>query len=544
MPYFVRGRNLKTVSGLTVRNKLSSVLFDTALLSLSSFLFAFSFPSFLIHSGIPFLAFFSMIPVFIVVQRMSFIKAPFYGLFFGVLSYAVFNYWLASFHPLTIFIIPFLYACYYFVLFPLMKLSVKLFPRMNWLVIAVLWTGYEYLRTKGFIGYSYGIIGYSQYLLTPLVRLSSFTGVWGVSFLVILPSSFLGYILNRGKTDFKPLLQSFRNQIYVYIALIAAVFLWGALSAVDFSSSGIWKVAMVQQNIDPWQGGVKTYAESLKRLIRQSDKALEEKPDIVVWSETSFVPALEWHTKYRTDQETYKIVRELKEYLSSVDVPFVIGNDDGQLITDENGNSLRIDYNAAILFEKGEMKARYRKTHLVPFTEHFPYKKQLPWLYTLLVNSDTHFWEKGTEYTVFENRGVKFSTPICFEDTFGYLSRKFINEGAEVIVNMTNDSWSGSVASEVQHMMHAVFRAAENRRSVIRSTNGGITCVIDPNGKIIAEIDPFIEGYLVADVPVYTETETVYTRYGDWFGAAAVVLSLLILIYGVAIKTVLKGKSK
>ncbi len=95
---------------------------------------------------------------------------------------------------------------------------------------------------------------------------------------------------------------------------------------------------MIQQNIDPWQGGVKTYAESLKRLIRQSDKALLDNPDIVVWSETSFVPAIEWHTKYRTDKDTFKIVKKLKDYLSDQNVPFVIGNDDGQLISDENGN--------------------------------------------------------------------------------------------------------------------------------------------------------------------------------------------------------------
>ena len=517
------------MSGPTVRNKFSNTITDILLLTLSSVLFAFSFPSFLIHSGIPFLAFFSMIPVFITVHRMSFAKAPFYGLYFGVLSYAIFNYWLSSFHPLTIFIIPLLYACYYFVLFPVMKLAVTLFPKMNWLVLAVLWTAYEYLRTKGFLGYSYGVIGYSQYLVTPLVGLSSLTGVWGVSFLIIVPSSLAGYILRNGKISLEEFYFQSRKPLSVYLLVLSAVFIYGSISAVDYSSSRKWKVAMIQQNIDPWQGGVKTYAESLKRLIRQSDKALSENPEIVVWSETSFVPAIEWHTKYRTDKDTFRIVRKLKDYLSSQNVPFVVGNDDGQLISDENGNSVRIDYNAAILFEKGELVKRYRKTHLVPFTEHFPYKKQLPWMYDLLVDFDTHFWEKGKEYTVFENSGVKFSTPICFEDTFGYLSRKFINSGADVIVNMTNDSWSGSVASEVQHMMHAVFRAAENRRSVIRSTNGGITCVIDPNGKIIHKIDPFIEGYLVADVPVYTDTQTVYTRFGDWFGLAAVILSLLLI---------------
>ncbi len=514
-----------------------------ALLFFSSVLFAFSFPSFVVSAGIPFLAFFAFIPLFVVVQRMGWIQAPLYGLFYGVVSYAIFNYWLSSFHPLTIFIIPLLYACYYFILFPLLKLAVKLFPHKNYIVIAFIWVAYEYLRTKGFLGYSYGVIGYSQYLITPLVRLSSLTGVWGVSFLIILPSAFAGYLISRGELLFPQFIRIYRMSIAVYALLIAAVFVWGYASRVDYSNSEKWKVAMVQQNIDPWQGGVKTYRESLKRLIRQSDLALKEDPDIVVWSETSFVPAIEWHTRYRTDQESYKLVKELKDYLSRKAVPFVIGNDDGQLAKDENGGMTRIDYNAAILFERGEMKERYRKTHLVPFTEHFPFKRELPWLYRLLEESDTHFWEKGLEYTVFESTGVKFSTPICFEDTFGYLSRKFINLGAEVIVNMTNDSWSGSVASEVQHMMHAVFRAAENRRSVIRSTNGGITCVIDPNGKIISRIDPFIESYIVSDVPVYTEKGTLYTKYGDWFAVFSIVVSVMLMTGGALLRLSSSEKS-
>jgi apolipoprotein N-acyltransferase len=473
---------------------------------------------------------------------MSWIKAPLYGLYFGVLSYALFNYWLASFHPLTIFIIPLLYAFYYLILFPVMKLAIILFPRRNYLLLAVIWVAYEYLRTKGFLGYSYGVIGYSQYLITPLVRLSSLTGVWGVSFLVVLPSSFIGFVIAREKVGLSGFFMKYRKNIAIFLIILTTVFIWGTVSRVDYSSSEIWKVAMIQQNIDPWQGGIKTYAESLKRLIRQSDKALKENPDIVVWSETSFVPAIEWHTKYRTDHETFKLVKKLKNYLAEQDTPFVIGNDDGQLGSDEEGNLKRIDYNATLLFEGGELTERYRKTHLVPFTEHFPYKNQLPWMYSLLEKFDTHFWEKGNKYTVFENRGIKFSTPVCFEDTFGYLSRKFINRGADVIVNMTNDSWSGSVASEVQHMMHAVFRAAENRRSVIRSTNGGITCVIDPNGKIIGRIDPFVESYLIADVPVYKRSGTVYTAYGDWFGVLSLIISLIFLAVGLIISAKKKGK--
>jgi apolipoprotein N-acyltransferase len=158
-------------------------------------------------------------------------------------------------------------------------------------------------------------------------------------------------------------------------------------------------------------------------------------------------------------------------------------------------------------------------------TEHFPFRRLLSGIYRLLQSVDTHFWEKGTEATVFEAGGVRFSTPICFEDTFGYLGRRFVGQGAEVLVNVTNDSWSKSVAAEMQHMSCAVLRAVENRRSVVRATNGGITCVIDPNGRIVSRIEPFIKGYLVDMVPVYTRSDTLYTRWGDWFGVLMLILS-------------------
>jgi apolipoprotein N-acyltransferase len=253
-------------------------------------------------------------------------------------------------------------------------------------------------------------------------------------------------------------------------------------------------------------------------LLELSSEAARENPEIIIWSETAFVPAIDWHTRYRTDQRTYGLVKKLREFLSTQDAYYLIGNDDGQLVRDESGREFRADYNATLLFDKDEILQTYRKIHLVPMTEHFPFQRLLPGIYRLLQNVDTHFWEKGTEVTVFEAGGVRFSTPICFEDTFGYLGRRFVRQGAEVLVNVTNDSWSKSVAAEMQHMSCAVLRAVENRRSVVRATNGGITCVIDPNGRIVSRIEPFIKSYLVDTVPVYTRGQTLYTRWGDWFG--------------------------
>jgi apolipoprotein N-acyltransferase len=230
----------------------------------------------------------------------------------------------------------------------------------------------------------------------------------------------------------------------------------------------------------------------------------------------------------------YGLVRELREFLSEQPVPFVVGNDDGQLAKDEQGRNIRVDYNAAILFEKGEIVETYRKLHLVPFTENFPYKERLPRIYQWLKDADTHFWEEGDEYTVFDAAGVRFSTPICFEDTFPYLNRGFVRHGAEVLVNLTNDSWSKAVACEMQHMSIALFRALENKRTLVRSTNGGITCVIDPNGRITAMLPPFTEDYLIAEAPVYTAEQTLYTRWGDWFAFLVSILAVLGLAAGLA----------
>ncbi|MCL2481217.1 MAG: apolipoprotein N-acyltransferase [Spirochaetaceae bacterium] len=529
-----------------IEKKAPQSLINMALLLLSAIMFSLSFPSFINSTGFSFLAYFALFPAFAVTYRMKWIAAPFFGLFLGLVSYAIFNYWLSSFFPLTIFIVPLLYATYYFFLFPVLKISDTLFIRKSYIINSIIWVGYEYLRTKGFLGYSYGIIGYTQYLFPPLVRVSSLTGIWGVSLLVIFPSAFLGYVFKDGFKDWlvklKKTVIEEKIVLIIYALIFIAALFYGSINTVDVSKLKTWKVSLIQHNIDPWQGGYATYRESLTRLKRLSEKAALDSPDIIIWSETSFVPAIDWHTKYRPDPKMYELVKELKDFLATQTIPYLIGNDEGVLITDEKGENKRIDYNAALLFEPGgKHKGTYRKTHLVPFTEHFPYKKQVPFLYKLLEEADTHFWEKGKEYTVFEidsnnsDIKIKFSTPICFEDTFGYISREFVLNGANVIVNITNDSWSGSIAAEVQHMMHAVFRAAENQRSVVRSTNGGITCIIDPNGKITSRIDPFIESFLTGEVPVNNSNFTLYTKIGDLFGIIFVILSISFILLKLAI---------
>lgn len=519
------------------------------LLVLGAILFAGAFPNTVVRFGAYPLAFVALAPVAIAIRRMRWWITPVYGALYGFLAYALFNYWLANFHPLAIFIVPVIYAGYFFALFPLLWFVDRFFHRTAFLVQTVVWMAYEFLRIQGFLGYAYGILGYALFPAPLLIQIAEIGGVWIVSFMVVLPSFFIAQlvrdygpgIFRRGKL-LKTALGQRIPEVAGYAALLLIVIVYGVVSPVDYSHARRWRVALIQQNVDPWVGGFRVYEQSLEILLRQSRLALRSgNPDIVVWSETSFVPSIDFHTRYRTDQERYELVRELRSFLDRQTVPFVIGNSDGQLVRTADGSMERRDYNAVLHFAPGgRLVETYRKIHLVPFTEHFPYERQLPWMHRRLVEANTNFWEKGEEWTVFESDGVRFSTPICFEDTFGYLSRGFVRRGAEVIVNLTNDLWSYSEPSAMQHMGMAVFRAVENRRSVVRSTNGGMTAIIDPNGRLLDLYPPFVEGYLVGDVPVYTGRDTLYTAWGDWLAYLFVGSAPLLLVAGPVKRTLTK----
>lgn len=517
------------------RRGVGGVVSDLLWLSLGALLFAGAFPNVLLADGFGPLAFVALIPVFFVVNRISIPRSIPYGAFYGFLAYGIYNYWLSVFHPLAGLIVGAIYLFYFAVLFPLLVLAGRLFPRRGYLVQWLLWMAYEFIRTKGFVGYSYGVLGYSQWNFLPLIQVSELAGVWAVTALVSFPGIYVASLLGAGPRRFLAGLRLRPAGGIVWAACFVGALVYGFLSPVDYSASPTRRVALVQHNTDPWRGGIDAYRENFATLKRLSQEALAEKdpPDLVVWSETAFVPRIYWHKTYRDDPESYALVKELLDFLSTTDVPFVIGNDDGRKEVGEDGKYERVDYNAVILFESGVEKQVYRKLHLVPFTEHFPYRKTLPFVYDALVAADTHFWKLGSELTVFDAAGVRFSTPICFEDTFGYLSRDFVRQGAQLIVNLTNDAWAKSLPSQMQHATMAVFRAVENRRSVVRSTASGQTCAIDPNGKILAMAEPFTATYLLQDIPIYDSRETLYTRYGDWLAVLFVISASLSILGGI-----------
>jgi apolipoprotein N-acyltransferase len=313
---------------------------------------------------------------------------------------------------------------------------------------------------------------------------------------------------------------------------LAATLLWaGAHAAMDSRGGGrSVRLALVQQNEDPRKND---YQRVFDRLRSLTDRAVKSNPDLVVWSETAFVPNIRrWSQEDPATHPYAALVRDFLAYQKDTRRWLLTGNDDYSLEL-RDGVEERLDYNGSVLFSPaGTRVETYHKIHLVPFTEYFPFKKQLPSIYRLLQSFDAYLWEPGNRRVVFRHPLFAFSTPICFEDVFPNDVRQFVREGAEVILNLSNDYWSLTEAEGMQHAANAVFRAVENGRPVARAASSGLTCLVDTAGRIIARSPFFEESCLVVDLPLPTARRTLYTRWGDWFPPSQAALLFCLLAWG------------
>jgi apolipoprotein N-acyltransferase len=241
---------------------------------------------------------------------------------------------------------------------------------------------------------------------------------------------------------------------------------------------------------------------------------------LIVWPETA-TPFY-----YLDDARLTDIVRK---GIQAAGTDFLIGSPSYAVQKD------RIDYynSAYLIGSNGTVAAKYDKVHLVPFGEYIPLKKWLPFLGKMVENvGDFKTGQKGSTVSW---RNYDLGIQICFEIIFPGLSRAMVQNKARLLVNLTNDAWFGTTAAPYQHFSMAVFRAIENKRSLIRSANTGISGFVDPAGRIVAATPLFEEAVLTRQVPVI-DTATVYTRYGDLFAMGCLLAALL----GVAWKSAMQ----
>ena len=539
MNNFNRERSLRTLCS------------EVLVLLASAFVLAASFPGFLTDDGIAPLVFVALIPVFMVIRNTTWRCVWFHGFLFGLVYYFFFNYWLKGFHALAIVIAPVIKGGEMLLLFLALKAIDEAFPKKGYILKGAVWAAYAYLAENWFAGYPYGNIVYALYPYPVLYQIADITGIWGIICLMVFPQAAAAdylYPWVMGKRgSFRLWLKSNLIPLIIWALLSVASIIYGIFSLAyweDRTPSSTMRVACVQHNHDSWKGGYNTYRSNFNNLKRYTTESLVTDPDLVIWSETAFVPSVAWHTTYDAKGTVWEDIHDLTidfvEYAESIGVPLLTGNPKSVIADpslppyDEDGNKNSVEYNTVILFQDGEIKGEYIKQHLVPFTEHFPYEKQLPWLYNLLKAMDYNWWIPGTEPTVFDLNGVHFSTPICYEDAFGVLNAEYVANGAEVIINMTNDNWSKKPSAEWQHAEIAAFRSVETRKAMVRGTNSGITCLIVPTGEIQDPMKPFSMGTHTYEVPVYSQSDygnTFYVEHIDLFAKIAIGVSIAALAY-------------
>ena len=252
--------------------------------------------------------------------------------------------------------------------------------------------------------------------------------------------------------------------------------------------------------------------------------------DLAAWPESGFVPDIRyWLDESRSRRRRGKLVRRFLDWQAETALPLVTGNQDHfyqQLPPDddpETPDQVKRIRNSALYLapdRRDDFDRRYYyKIRLVPFTENFPYREQFPRIAELLHNFSTTQWTPGTEYTVLQAPRFAFSTPICFEDVFPDHVRRFVTAGAEVLVNISNDYWANTPLEGYQHGAHAIFRAVENRRPLVRATSSGWTISVDTLGRTAPRWPEFYTpGSTVAEHRIPDEPRTtLYTRLGDWF---------------------------
>ncbi len=527
---WARKRSLARVpQRLTARPALGDfpAVWALPLVLIGAFLYVLAFPSFLDLAGIGALGFVCLVPLLIVLYRVPFGWGIFYGTAFGVLETMLTNFWLGTFSLVSLQFVTGVMILE-FALF--MTLLLWLFRRLKafgYLIVPIAWVGFDLLRSDGFLGFPWGMLGVTQYRFTSLIQIAAVTGVWGVTFVVTLANAVIAHILSRPFAQPRRALAPAAG----YLILLLALLVEGNIASLAQGVQPVARtvtIALIQQNTDPRKTDYTHTFDVLKRL---TDNALFYRPDLVVWSETAFVPNIRrWST---LDPEKYplaKLVREFEAYQRSLGTWLLTGNDDYTLTPGPNGTEKRKDYNAAVLFSpQGQRMQTYHKIHLVPFTEYFPYRKQLPFVYDMLTHFDVYLWEPGTERTVFWTPKVTFSTPICFEDAFPNDVREFVRAGAKIILNISNDYWSLTPVEGMQHYVNALFRAVENRRPLLSATASGVTAYVDTSGRLVERLPFYKPAYLIAKVPLYRDRETIYTRYGDWFPKLALLLFAILL---------------
>jgi len=513
---------------------------------LTILILSFSFPS----PCISYLAWFALVPWFIIISTGYKV-----GLFSYLVGFLFFVFNLSWLWFVTGFgeILLSLYLALYFYVFGIVLHYLHRRLKLPLVFVApFVWVALEYLRSFPYFGFPWFFIGHSQYLNLPLIQFADITGVYGISFLIVvfnaaiadLTEQFFLKIFYNSRIDSvttpkKKSKMFWYTTIFIPCFLISLVILYGYFDLKgNLSSPNGPNICVVQGNVPQ---GVKITAnkeeekEILLKYTNLSLKVAGKEVDMIVWPETMLPGVL--------NIDPNLLNREI-DILSKESVQKITDATSAHLIL--GGNAIEVHdatafyFNTAFYYDrKGSFVDRYDKIYLVPFGEFIPFEKWLSF-FSHLVPYNVSL-SGGKRRTIFEldtrqdDKNYKFGIVICYEDTVAPLVRHFRKDGADFMVNITNDAWFHDSSELDQHLAVMVFRAVENRISIARAANNGISSFIAPNGEIYDYLVnegkyKEVEGILCNNIRFENTVYSWYTKYGDVFAISCLSITAILLL--------------
>jgi apolipoprotein N-acyltransferase len=382
------------------------------------------------------------------------------------------------------------------------------FSRRALLLAPAMWVAVELARTR-ITGFPWDLLGIAQVDNIPLAHVTTFTGVYGLSFEIMVVNAALAAAF---------LIRREQRKVLLLAALGSAVVLQAGLWLVPQMLPTDHSARLVQENIPILQGPewTKEYFDDtlsdLTRISLSPGPNQQRLPDLMVWPES---PA----PFYTTDP----IFREAVSNIARKAQTWVLAGSVGTRNAGQSSQRVTQSYNSAALVNpRGEWVGRYDKMHLVPFGEYVPFKSIFGFAGGL--SKEVGDFSPGESRAPLQAGGSSLGVFICYESIFPDEVRQLAANGAQVFVNISNDGWYGDSGAYAQHLKQARMRAVESNRWLLRDTNTGVTASIDPYGRIVASAPRKIRTAVDAPYAVSNVT-TFYTRHGDWFAYLCAIIS-------------------
>jgi apolipoprotein N-acyltransferase len=472
----------------------------------------------------------ALVPLLFALRAGSLRMAAMSGLAAGLVHFLLLLYWivivlgkyggLAWFISVPALLLLALYMSTYVVLFAVLaRMVLDAFPAAAaiWLLPA-LWVGLDWLRGVLFTGFPWMDLGYALYQSPVLIQIADLVGHHGVTFVIVFCNT-LVFLLFAGRRALSA------NLLLISFALflLGAAGLYSIMRQAEVSkvvaapATERITVGIVQGNIDQsvkWspseqKSTVDAYLSLTASLMNTKTSA---PPSLVVWPETAlpFYPPANDH------------MGPLGKLVAGRDMALLTGAPWYEVV-DPRNRKVKY-YNSALLLQPdGTFADKYFKSHLVPFGEYVPLKKLLPFL-APLVEAVGDF-SAGTIERPLVWKRAKTGILICFESVFPELSRQWVQAGANILVNLTNDAWYGKSSAPYHSLAMSVLRAVEARRSLIRSANTGISAFVSPVGAVEVRSGLF-EPWAAAREVALVEEMTIWVRFGYLFAPLCLIMGL------------------